>query len=200
MTVPHAFLRRIAAATAVICHELGGSVNRFDLMKILYASDRDSLAETNRTISGDTYYSMERGPVLSVTLALAQGKAKPELQAIWDSAFQRGTVSVSPKPGTQVDTSVLSDFAEETLRKNAKKISAMVKTHGVNGTAKILHEEWKEWKDPGKSRIHLPLREILSEGLCVPEHDAMRVAQDDSYAKAAAEKSAFAGKPLVISG
>lgn len=200
MAPPRAFLRRVAAATAVICDQLGGSVSRFELMKILYASDRDSLAETSRTITGDTYYSMENGPVLSLTLSLAQGKASPDVQEIWDSAFDRRSISVTPKKGVKIDTSAISDFAEATLRKNAVKISAMVKEHGMKGAAAIFHKEWKEWKDPGTSRIHLPLREILADGLNVPDGDAADVAQEDSYAKAAAEKSVFAAKPLTVEG
>jgi uncharacterized phage-associated protein len=199
MAPPRAFLRRLAASTAVICDQLGGKVSRFELMKILYLSDRESLAETSRTITGDTYYSMENGPVLSLALNLAKGDARSDIQEIWDTAFDRQSINVRPKKGVKIDTSAISEFAEETLRRNADKISAMVKQHGMKGTADILHREWLEWKDPGTSRIHLSLREILSEGLEVPESDAAHVAQEDSYAKAAAEQSAFATKPLIVS-
>jgi len=89
MALSRALFRKIAAATAVVCDELGGEVGRLDLMKILFSSDRTMLDKRERTITGDCYFSLPKGPILSCTLNLAKGVHGGPLQKEWDSAFQK---------------------------------------------------------------------------------------------------------------
>lgn len=51
-------------------NKVGGSITDVKLMKLMYFSDRKSLLETGFPITDDSYYIMNRGPVLSSSLDL----------------------------------------------------------------------------------------------------------------------------------
>ena len=46
----------------------GGKMNLLKLMKELYLIDREAIAERDTSVSGDIFFSMKHGPVLSLTL------------------------------------------------------------------------------------------------------------------------------------
>ena len=75
-------LKTAQAAAYLIARE-GGRMYHLKLMKLLYLSDRRSLEKYNNSISGDTYYSMKNGPVLSYTLDLINGDHR--YNSLWKS-------------------------------------------------------------------------------------------------------------------
>ena len=53
-------------------------------MKLMYLAERESIRRTNASITGDTFYSMQNGPVLSETLRLLQGKPRTAIGEVWN--------------------------------------------------------------------------------------------------------------------
>ena len=55
----------------------GHSMDRMRLIKLLYIADRELLAESGRTLTGDRAVAMKNGPVLSRVYDLIKGIAVP---------------------------------------------------------------------------------------------------------------------------
>ncbi len=63
-------LVKTAQASAVLLAHSNGVMSRMRLLKLLYIADRELLAETGRTLTGDRAVAMNYGPVLSHTYNL----------------------------------------------------------------------------------------------------------------------------------
>lgn len=206
MPFPRAYFRKIAAATSVICDELGGEVGRLDLMKILFSSDRTMLEKCERTITGDWYYSLPKGPILSYTLHLASGKCSGALQKEWDSAFEKVDHAVVSRPGIEVDTDCLSDEEEQIIRRQTQELMDEKKRFmnrfgdgpGAAKWIEELHDRWKEWSNPGDGRLPLPLEDVLRKGLKRSPLETKRIVSEDKYAKAILAESALAEKSIIV--
>ena len=74
-------------ASALILHLHDRKVGIMRLLKILYIADRELLAETGSTLTGDHAYAMKKGPVLSAVYDLA--KMQSSHSAAWDSFIQK---------------------------------------------------------------------------------------------------------------
>lgn len=158
-------INKTAAAAALVIKRCGGTLSTFLLMKMLYAAEREALASWHRPITGDCFSSMKKGPVLSRTLDLINGKvlATNSDMVKWSQHF-------SPRIGNDIklvsepDFDFLSQREVEVLEKAAREIAALIKQHGL--IADFLHQAWPEWKDPkqfGKGSIPLPMEDVLSE-------------------------------------
>lgn len=167
-----AALRKIAAATAIICDELGGSVQVFPLMKALYISDRQMIADYGRPITGDTYSSMPLGPILSETYNFVGGKSVfKDLQARWNEAFKKEGFSVRPKQ--KINTGSLAPVEEKILRENARLINGIMKTGNL---ADWMHENCPEWeKVPKGSSKALPIERVVRFSMQVSADDARKI-------------------------
>src|ERR1035441_6261599 len=82
MLIPFETLKAVQAA-AVLLKEENGTMSRLRLLKLLYIADRESIAETLRSITGDDVMAMDHGPVLSKTYRLIKREAGAE-NVIWD--------------------------------------------------------------------------------------------------------------------
>ena len=58
------------------------------LMKLLYFADPEALIRWGSPITADTFYSMDRGPVLSHVLTLVTEGASPCDPQIWERHLQ----------------------------------------------------------------------------------------------------------------
>lgn len=75
---------KTAQASAYLLYKAGGTMHHIKLMKLLYLADRLSWLERDCAISGDTYYSLPYGPVLSKTLDLIRGETLNHIPTIWE--------------------------------------------------------------------------------------------------------------------
>lgn len=67
-----------------------GRLNYTKLIKILYIADREHYRKWGKTITGDSYYSMENGPVLSGLYSLIKGNYFDiHMQMSWDLFFEK---------------------------------------------------------------------------------------------------------------
>ena len=74
MTFRFSFEKRLQAAGVLLGLD-GDRMERIRLLKLLYIADRELLAETGRTITGDRVVAMDHGPVLSQVYDLIKGQA-----------------------------------------------------------------------------------------------------------------------------
>jgi hypothetical protein len=173
--------------------KVGDPVSTFMLIKCMYAAERIALEKWHRPITGDRFFSLKKGPILSRTYRLIKHEVLSTNSEMmkWSkhfSARQGHFVFLIEEP----DYDFLSEREIEALDQAFEQITSLEKKHGL--IADILHKQWPEWKDPsdfGKGSIPLTLDEILSELL--EDDGEVRVVADEirsvSSAKAALQVS-----------
>jgi len=132
------------------------SLNYTKLIKLLYISDKESLKQSLQTITGDSYVSMDNGPVLSKLYDLIKGQFhKESYQNLWNSRFIKdgyNLVAVTK----QIPQSELSKFEINIL----DNINEQYKNTDVREIIKFLHK-CPEWKNPSGTSIPIKPKEIL---------------------------------------
>lgn len=159
--------KAVAAAAYLAKRCTGRTVSIFVLLKMLYGAERDALMKWHRPITGDSFASMKKGPVLSRLYDLMKGTipATNSDMVKWSKHF-------SPRIGNNVKLIAEPDFEflslreVETLERSLLAIADLIQKEGL--IADALHKKWPEWKDPaeyGRGSIPLTLEEVLSEVL-----------------------------------
>lgn len=158
---------KTVAAGAHVTNRFGGTISGFVLLKVMYGAERTALAEWHRPITGDSFVSMKKGPVLSRTYDLIKGSVLNT-----NSDMQKWSKHFSPRIDNKItllvkpDFEVLSRREYEVLDQSFKEIKSMIRARGL--IAEALHEKWPEWRDPtvlGKGAVPLTLEEVLTEVL-----------------------------------
>lgn len=136
----------------------GGTMKYLGLLKLLYLADRVALRRLNRPLSGDKYYSMEFGPVMSITYDLIKNKPIPKAIDIWKKYIltkdrtSNFTVELFSNPGDDE----LSEEEEEIITEVYKKCG----NYDRFDLAELTHS-LPEWQDPGKSSIPIDIEGLL---------------------------------------
>lgn len=160
---------KTAQAAAYLLYKSGGSMKHLKLMKLLYLADRLSWQERDYAITGDEYYSLHYGPVLSKTLDLMHGETFNQLNSananVWDK-WIADDANYCVKLAKKVDETdeyfwdCLSVSDEEILNQILNKFGhfepfALVEyTHNKNYIP--------EWEDPKGSRKKIELKTLLT--------------------------------------
>lgn len=146
------------------------------IIKELYIADRESLRETGRPITGDTFVAMKKGPVLSQVYDLIKGVHTESAE--WNKFIQKRMwdIELVADPG-------IGKLCRYEMDKLAE-VWERYKKHGKWRVVDLTHEfpEWKK-NDPGDSMKPIPLSDIL-EAVDVADRQA-RIESD------AAERRAF---------
>ena len=124
------------------------------LLKLLYIADREWLAETGESITGDRAYAMKQGPVLSTIYDLIKGNGTKAGE--WDDFIRTEGYSVElvADPGRgELSRGIVEKLAEITEKyRNIDDWELSELTH-----------EFKEWADHYKgSASPIPWQDILA--------------------------------------
>jgi len=151
-------VKKIIDAVNYLLLRNGGSINYTKLIKLLYLADRKALTEWGFTITGDRYYSLKNGPILSQTFDLIKGKAEADVQTFWDEFFYTDGYALI---GENIDRphNSLSPIEEEIL----EQIDEQYKTYTYQKIIDLVHSPnvCPEWKDPGRGTLPITLEDIL---------------------------------------
>ena len=145
--------RRAAQAAARLLDRNGGTMPYIKLIKLLYLADRESLIETGAPITGDRFFSMRFGPVLSRVLDLIKDD-RPAEDSIWHGYVVRERFDA--RLVGNAESKRLSDFDRGVLDGVfdtfgwLKEWDVVARTHAL-----------PEWKDPGGSAIPIEPEDIL---------------------------------------
>ena len=146
---------RLTQLAAALLRLRGGRMSYMKLIKLMYIVDRISLLRTGHPISGDIYYSMKHGPVLSNALDLIN--TDPRLEAApsyWHrhiSAPDKYEIALQEDPGN----GELSDFDESIIAEVFKEYGHLDRWSVVDLTH--LFPEWEETN----GSIRIPFENIL---------------------------------------
>ena len=127
------------------------------LIKAIYLAERAALLEWHRPITGDCFYSLEHGPIVSRIYDLIRGRILgPEMEA-WGKVFNpRHNDIVSIRPGTHVDTGPLSKREKDALLAAFERVKDLT----IGQVIDLVHK-LPEWKDPGQSSLPINPKTIF---------------------------------------
>ncbi len=143
-----------AASFLISLH--GGKLNYMVLIKLLYLADRQTLLELGYTITGDSFVSMPKGPVLSRILDLiTMGKHKERTPWFrYISEPRDYEVKLAERAPAKRDE--LSKYETKVLQEIYKKYGSMDKWDLVE----LMHT-LPEWEDPKGSSLTIDPQNIL---------------------------------------
>jgi hypothetical protein len=156
------------AAAAYLIERDGGKSDMFPLVKKLYYSDRSALVAWGNSVTGDSFASLAKGPIVSTIYDLMKGKGKASDLVKWNNAIERTpphTIRVRKKP----NQGVLSERELEILEKSRVKINSI---HGT--IADWLHDNCPEWENPGRSSKPIDPSTILRKEK-IPENRILQI-------------------------
>jgi uncharacterized phage-associated protein len=151
--------KKTTQAAAYFLKLSGGRMNYMKLIKLLYLGDRGAFLKWGRPISGDEYFSMKLGPVLSEVHDLITEEPRPNEQTPWPahiSAPSNYEVELKKDPGTDE----LSKAEERLL----SEIWGAYGHYKPFDLVELLHQTLPEWKEVKTGRIPIDYREILQVG------------------------------------
>lgn len=150
-------IRKAVAATGYLCELNGGSIDMLKCIKMLYIADRKALVQWHRPITGDAFWSLEHGPIVSRIYDLIRGKiGGPEME-LWRTVFNpRKGDTVSLKEGIKLNTMPLSRREKAALEEAYTKLQPL----SIGQVIDLAHE-FPEWKDPGKSSVPIDPKTIF---------------------------------------
>lgn len=134
----------------------GGCMNYMKLIKLLYLADRAALLRWGRPVTGDRYFLMKLGPVLSEVHHLITEVPCPDDSSSW-------TTYISPPSNYEVALRA-EPGNDELSRGEQKLIDEIFSAYGQCQPfelVELLHKALPEWKEVQGGRTPLEYREIL---------------------------------------
>jgi len=148
-------INKTLAAASFLADCDGGRINVLTLIKMLYRADRAALIAWGRTITGDSYVSMDNGPVLSLLYDLIKGKGNANNQKLWDAYFTKREGHII-RLRKQPEIGYLSKREIEALKVAYREIKS------VRGSiANWMHRNCPEWQNPKGSSKPIDPKNIL---------------------------------------
>ena len=151
--------KKATQAAARFLRQSGGHMNYMKLIKLLYLADRGAFLRWGRPISGDKYFLMRLGPVLSEVHDLITEVPCPDERTFWRdyiSSPSEYEVQLKQDPGNDE-----LSRAEEGL---IDEVFAAYGHYEPFALVEFLHRTLPEWKEIKSGRLPLEYREILQLG------------------------------------
>ncbi|MBW7995173.1 MAG: DUF4065 domain-containing protein [Candidatus Glassbacteria bacterium] len=137
----------------------GGEMSYMRLIKLMYMADRKAYAELERPITGDKYFSMDNGPVLSTVLNIIKDDSyiPPSEKSYWNKHIYKNA-QYSVKIKSECDYDELSDSEIAIIDSIHEEFKGKDRWEVRN----YCHEKLPEWKGPKGTSIRISPEEILS--------------------------------------
>jgi hypothetical protein len=153
-----------AAARLIELH--GGSINVMKLIKLLYYLDRTAIIRWGRPITFDYYFSLPRGPILSITLDNVNAEQDPEMPSYWSAYIsERDGNNVHLRRSAPIPADQLSPAEEGLIGEIYERFRDMDQFE-ISRESHLL----PEYLHPGKSNRPIAIEDILrAEGFSEDE-------------------------------
>ncbi|MBB5226594.1 DUF4065 domain-containing protein [Treponema ruminis] len=151
---------KLMQVVAFILKRNNGSMDYYNLIKECYIADRRSIDAIGNAITGDSYVSMNRGPVLKGLYTFIKDKNENvNDQKKWNSCFSVKDHKISLLD-TAISDAYLSDFEENILG----SVSDQFYGYSYEDMKKYAHADsrFPEWTPVEKGEeIPLPLENVM---------------------------------------
>lgn len=138
------------------------------LLKYLYILDRRALELYGFPVSGDDYFAMPKGPILSSTLDLMRGRYAGAGVDNWSELIGDLENNVL-RLKVEFDGSRLDQLS----RADISLIDEVWSQYGLRSIweiVKITHDNFPEWEDPGSSSTQIYINSIVKNLGLSPEN------------------------------
>ncbi len=149
-------LIKTTQATAEFLKRNDNQMNYMKLIKLLYLADRACLSLWERPITGDSYYSMTNGPILSEVLDLISAGDDPNNPSYWYKIISEQE---------HYEVKLICDPPNDELSKREIDIininDTKFKKYDQWDMVDYCHENLPEWQDPGRTSLPIRSEDIL---------------------------------------
>jgi uncharacterized phage-associated protein len=153
--ISHFDERKATEMAAYLLKRAGGSMNYLKLIKLLYIADREALRRWGYPLTGDSYFSLDHGPITSRIMDLVREDPRFLNSKFWTRYIElEGQYQVRLKE--EVPLARLSKADLDLL----EEVFAQYGQLEPFELAELTHK-FPEWKDPRGSRIPITYQEIL---------------------------------------
>lgn len=147
------------------------TLSKLALIKLMYIADRAFVEEFGATISGDVYFSLDHGPVLSNALNAINDTWREE--ASWSAVMVRSGNYVSLVQEVELDDlDELSDAEARVIAETAERFM-----HLSASQLRRLSHQFPEWQAPQGSRIPIDFAAI-ARGLGMSEDQVQALVEE----------------------
>ena len=149
-------LEKATQAAAEVLKSNDNHMNYMKLIKLLYLIDREGLKRWERPITGDTYFSMKNGPILSNVLDLINWGDNPKAHSYWHEY-----ISDPCDYEVNLIKEVPSDELSPREIDSINEIDRIFKTFDHWEMVDYCHDNLPEWEDPGNTSSPILIDDIL---------------------------------------
>ena len=139
--------RKTTQLAARFLAEADNRMEYIRLIKLLYIADREALRNWGYPLTGDEYYSLKHGPIVSNVYDLITADPNYVNRSYWSSYIRtegfHAILETEPP---------LEDISKAEIEL-VQKIHARYRSVSTWDLIDEMHKEFKEWQDPGNSRI-----------------------------------------------
>ncbi|MGB4408628.1 MAG: Panacea domain-containing protein [Sphaerochaeta sp.] len=154
--------RRSTQAAAFLIRRNGNKLNYMKLIKLLYLVDREALIKWQQPITGDKYYSLPLGPVVSKILDRISSGPNPKSPDYWSSIIQiaqNDSYSV-----TTIDEPEYDELSKREIRL-LEGLDDKFKAYSQWDMVTYCHNNLPEWEDPNGSSDQITIEDILKTSI-----------------------------------
>lgn len=164
---------KTAQLAAYFLLKAGGKMPLLKLMKLLYLADRESISQYDYPITFDHFVAMPHGPVLSLTLDIANGFTLSEKNGGWKDLIEdRDNHDIAVR-SSEILFDRLSDADIEVIEETWTKFGSMNQWQIRDFT----HDQLPEWIDPQGTSRPIPYKSVLT-ALGYEDAEATDVAEE----------------------
>lgn len=149
--------RKTTQVAAFFIKKHGKTLNYTKLIKLLYLTDREALSRWERPLTGDSYVSMPKGPVLSQTYDLINYPDFLDSKSYWHKFISKTIYDV-----LLIDEPNIDELSEREINL-LEQIYQEYKDKDWKEMIDICHKCCPEWEHPGDTSIPIRIEDILKE-------------------------------------
>jgi uncharacterized phage-associated protein len=168
-------IEKSVSAIAFLMERQGGCLDMFLAIKMLYLADKQALIRWGKTITGDSFVSLPKGPVLTKIYNLFKGNGSARDLQRWKACFSE-RVNHSIHLLSQVDVDLLSEREKEALDEARLEVNNFAPWD----VADWLHATCPEWTDPNGSSLPIdPI--VILENAGRSEQEIANIVKSNQY-------------------
>ncbi len=132
----------------------GGRMNYMKLIKLMYIIDREALKRWGHPLTGDEYYSLPHGPIVSRVYDLIADE--PDLSAgqYWSEFIKTHDFELRLEKPTAAES--LSPADDDLINEVFRRYGQLNQWQ-----LRDLSHDFPEWRDPNDGRLPIPYADIL---------------------------------------
>lgn len=151
----------------------GREMPYISLIKLMYFADREALLLWGAPLTNDSYYSLDKGPILSAVMNLIVDGPQFGMQSFWaahiSGPLPTYTIKLIDEPGSEE----LSDAEDKLICEVFARYGHLDKWKLVQ-----LSHKLPEWQNPHGSSIPIKIEDILKKGSQKSDQEIASISDD----------------------